>query len=92
MLSRRASPVREGLSFVVPPFEEENLNSRRVGINFYYFRLNPRTFFTFVHKLVYLFTIIICKGVDLLVLLQIYRWFLREVTDVSMMPDHSNSY
>ena len=92
MLSRRASPVREGLSFVVPPFEEENLNSRRVGINFYYFRLNLRTFFTFVHKLVYLFTIIICEGVDLLVLLQIYRWFLREGTDVSMMPDHSNSY
>ena len=89
MLSRRASPVREGLSFVVPPFEEENLNSRRVGINFH---LNPRTFFTFVHKLVYLCTIIICKGVDLLVLLQIYGWFLREGTDVSMMPDHSNSY
>ena len=89
MLSRRASPVRAGLSFVVPPFEEDNLNSRRVGINFH---LNPRTFFSFVHKLVYLCTIIICKGVDLLVLLQIYRWFLREGTDVSMMPDHSNSY
>ena len=61
-IAPRLSSTQE-LSLVVPPFEEEQ---QEVGTNFCYFLLNLRTF-SHCYNLVYLFTIIICKGVALLV-------------------------